>query len=147
MTPPRQVLALALLALAGAAIFAGLIAIGGPGVARLERLDERRLRDIDNLVRWIERYRLTEGELPASLGALESTLPGSVSALDPETGAHYDYERFGPAGFRVCAELSLPDKDTETRPRTRLPGTDRDMVRSTDAAGRRHCLETAGSGG
>ena len=126
-----------------AAVAAALLLIGSPRMARVERLDERRIADIEALARWIERYRTDEGRLPPDLGRLEPILPGAVSALDPATGAPYDY---APAddGFRLCATLALPDKQAIDRePRPRRPGSDRDIVPVLDPTGRRYCLETA----
>lgn len=126
------------------AIIAALILVGGPQTARLERLDERRMADLDALVHWIRRYQATEGQLPDSLGALEPTLPGSVSALDPVTGAHYGYERLPDGHFRLCTRLAVPDKHAPERySHARRLGAERVIEAVTDPDGRQLCLETA----
>lgn len=136
-----RTLGLAATVAVAAAVAAALMLIGSPRTARLERLDERRIADIEALARWIERYRDDEGQLPSDLGALEPMLPGAVSALDPATGAHYGYEPTE-GGFRLCATLAIPDKQAVDRePRPRRPGADREVVPVADPTGRRYCLE------
>ena len=125
-----------------AAVAVALMLVASPRVARLERLDQRRIADIEGLARWIERYRLDEGRLPPDLGALEPMLPGAVSALDPATGEHYGYEPAGD-GFRICARLAVPDKEAVDRePRARRPGSEREIVPVADPTGRTYCLGT-----
>ena len=126
-----------------AVIAAALLLVGSPRTARLERLDERRAADVEALVRWIETHRRLRSRLPDSLGALEPMLPGTVSALDPVTGAPYAYERLGDGHFRVCAELAIPDQEiAERQPRPRLPDSGRAIRPVIDPGGRRFCLET-----
>ncbi|HUF57510.1 MAG TPA: hypothetical protein VMM55_13225 [Thermohalobaculum sp.] len=139
-----RALVLAATVAVAAAVAAALMLIGSPRTARLERLDERRIADIEALARWIERYRDDEGRLPPALGALEPMLPGAVSALDPATGAHYGYERLADGHFRLCATLDIPDKlAVEREPRPRRPFSNREIVPAVDPTGRTYCLETA----
>lgn len=142
MSPPRLALGLALAAVATLAAVAGLMVVGGPGTARLERLDERRARDLKGLAQWLEHHREQEGRLPETLGALEPMLPGEVSALDPATGAPYVYERLGENDFRLCAELALPEKQEPEVTPLRPYREGRLIRRLSDPGGRTLCLET-----
>lgn len=110
MTPPpiRLALAFALIAAAAAAVVVALLAVGGPGAARLERTDEVRVRQVVDLVNAIERHRIFAGRLPDSLEAVRPTLSGPAPIRDPETGEPYEYEQLGGGRFRLCARLSAP---------------------------------------
>lgn len=110
MTPPRRALGVALAVAVAAAIVAGFLVVGGPGTARLERLDDRRARDTAGLVRAVDAYRADQGRLPESLAEIEPRLPADGSARDPASGEFYAYEIIGPERFRICTGLALPDR-------------------------------------
>ncbi|HET7409857.1 MAG TPA: hypothetical protein VFJ13_06630, partial [Paracoccaceae bacterium] len=107
--PPRIALALGLVAAVAVAVVAALLTVGGPGMARLERLDEHRARDLAELAEAIERYRIFSGRLPQSLDEIRAGPSRQPPIRDPETRAPYAYEVLGEGRFRVCARLSLPD--------------------------------------
>lgn len=139
----RLLAALATAAVLGA-VSAGLLLVGGPGTARLDRLDARREADLRMLVDRIESYRVREGHPPPDLAALESSLPDQVSTVDPVTGAAYGYETYDQGYFRVCAELATAATEAAARrPRHALPHSDRTLVRTSGPSGSRLCLSTA----
>lgn len=107
--PLRLAVALGFGAVAAVAVIAGLATVGGPGAARLERYDERRVRDVAELVNAIERHRIFTGNLPESLDAVRTDRAGRPPIHDPETGAPYEYEVLADKRFRVCTRLSAPD--------------------------------------
>lgn len=107
--PLRLSVALGFGAVAAVAVIAGLATVGGPGAARLERYDERRVRDVAELANAIERHRIFTGSLPESLDAVRADPSVPPPTRDPETGAPYDYEVLGEKRFRVCTRLSAPD--------------------------------------
>lgn len=111
--PTRLVLAFALIAAAAAAVVVALLAVGGPGAGRLERMDELRVRQAVELVNAIERHRIFTGQLPDTLETVRPTLSGQAPIRDPETGQPYDYEALGGGRFRVCVGLSAPEAALE----------------------------------
>lgn len=104
--PPRRALALGLAAAVAVAVVAALVTVGGPGTARLERLDELRIREAVELVDAIERHRIFTGRLPESLDTLRAGQSGPPPIRDPGTGEPYDYEVLGEARFRICIRLT-----------------------------------------
>lgn len=97
-----------------AALVWGFFLVGSPGLRRTERLDERRLEDLQGIV-WELRDLVYDHQnrdhprrpLPASLDELvaraRSTRP---SILDPETGAPYEYRVTGPLTYELCATFT-----------------------------------------
>ena len=140
--PPRIALALGLAAAGAAAVAAALLTVGGPGTARLERLDERRARDLGELAAAVERHRVFTGRLPASLDEVRDGPSGSPPIHDPETGAPYEYEVLGEGRFRVCARLSLPEAPPPGPDPLRIPDSSRVAGTMMDAEGGRLCRET-----
>lgn len=98
--------AVALAAVTGLAVVGGLIATGGPGTARLERLDERRMAELRVMARAIETWTEAGNPLPETADGL----PERQVGLDPVTSEPYGYEKLGDRQFRVCAELALPGR-------------------------------------
>lgn len=105
---PRLPLALALVAAVAAAVVAALLVVGGPGTARLERYDQRRVQDVAELVNAIERHRIFSSRLPETLEALRAGPSGPPPIRDPATGALYEYEPLDEGRFRVCTLLAVP---------------------------------------
>ncbi len=97
-------LAAASLATAGvAAVMAGLNLAGSPGEARLRRLDERRVSDLQHLASAVDAARMREGRLPATLSALESRGVPGTARRDPATGVPYDYRLVDEDRYELCA--------------------------------------------
>ncbi len=140
--PLRLPLALGIAAVAAAAVVVALVTVGGPGTARLERYDERRVRDMTELVNAIERHRIFAGRLPGSLGEVRAGLSGRPSITDPETGAPYGYEVLGDGRFRVCTRLSVPGAPPAMPGPIRL-GDSRRVVNPVPGPEGRLCWETA----
>src|SRR5690606_34129574 len=141
--PPRIALALGLAAAGAVAIVAALLSVGGPGTARLERLDERRARDLGELAGAVERHRVFTGRLPEALDEVRAGPSGPPPARDPETGAPYDYEVLGEQRFRVCARMSLPEAPPPGPHPLRIPDSSRVAGAVMDAETGRLCRETA----
>jgi hypothetical protein len=87
----------------GAVTLAGVVAMGLPGDLRKERLDERRVADLNQLTRMVDFFRTRRNTLPSSLDEL-SREPG-VAALprDPENGQPYEFRVKGPNAYELCA--------------------------------------------
>lgn len=138
----RWALGLGVAGIVAAAIAGGLATVGGPRTARLERFDERRARDLPQLVRLIEHHRAENGNLPDSLAAVEPRLPADVSARDPQTGDLYEYDVLEAGRFRLCATLAFADGG-RTPTRIDLPGPSRREARAVPGpTGRQLCWES-----
>ena len=93
-----------------AAVIAGLVVSGSPDEQRLLRSDGRRVTDLQQLSRSIERYyRDTEG-LPPDLETLLNGWASSGLPLDPETDQDYDYEIESSRTYRLCANYALDSR-------------------------------------
>lgn len=116
-----------------AAIIAGLFVIGGPGEARLERLDTERTEDLRRIERAVDEvWRRTE-TLPPSLDSLPAAnrlTPDDL--IDPTTGALYDYRVLSDSTYELCATFDLANDDAPA------PFTESDVTPGHDAG--RHCF-------
>jgi len=92
-------------AVVAVAVAVGLYVAGSPAEQRLQRLDGRRVADLQRLERAIDLHYTRTGELPAALdrlvdGRLLSSLP-----RDPETDEPYELNVTDDARFELCAEF------------------------------------------
>jgi len=97
-----------------AAVVAGLIVVGSPGEARLEKIDRRRVSDLYEIVDGVNRYWTQNQALPLDLSALtEATSfePG----VDPETGLAYVYRLLEPNRYEVCATFATECTSRDNR--------------------------------
>lgn len=144
----RWLAILAALAIA-AAVIGGLVSIGGPGQARLERLDDRRIAALRSLVGEIERHYLREDRLPGTLEALQQTGTEAGQTLDPITGEPFDYMPLGPDRYRLCARLDGPGETASDETPRRLSRESRIVGRertSLPGGGAHLCLEVERTG-
>jgi type II secretory pathway pseudopilin PulG len=99
-----------------AAVVAGLVISGSPAEQRRLRADDRRVGDLQQLTRAIQRYYEETERLPETLDALVNGWISSELPRDPDTEAEYDYEITGSSAFRLCAEFaraSRPNAEPE----------------------------------
>ena len=100
----------------------GFLIVGSPDRRRLERLDERRVEDLQQITREIQRL-VHDGRVR---GVLKRALPKDleevkreakywkISLVDPETGEAYRYAVKTDTTYELCATFSLPrDKSRE----------------------------------
>lgn len=100
----------------------GFLIVGSPDRRRLERLDERRVEDLQQITREIQRL-VHDGRVR---GVLKRALPKDleevkreakywkISLVDPETGEAYRYTVKTDTTYELCATFSLPrDKSRE----------------------------------
>jgi len=91
-----------------AAVAGGLHLMGTPSEVRLERLDERRVRDLKRISRAVDAYRSRYGRLPATLDELprqpqsDPDLDG-LHLRDPATERMYGYHARGDSAYVLCA--------------------------------------------
>lgn len=98
----RNLLVLAALVIL-ATVAASLWVMGGPGMQREWRMDERRVEQLQRIETFIDDYHRTHQRLPDSLDAL-ATQPGiALDIADPVSGQVYEYQARGPRAYRLCA--------------------------------------------
>ncbi|TSC60385.1 MAG: hypothetical protein LiPW15_263 [Parcubacteria group bacterium LiPW_15] len=87
-------------------IIFGLWSIGGPGAAKMQRMDDQRISDLQNLQSQIIYYWQGKQKLPATLEGLVDSTRGVYVPVDPETGAAYSYKTTGDLSFELCAKFA-----------------------------------------
>lgn len=140
--PPRLALALSLVGAVAVVVVAALLMVGGPGTARLARLDEVRARELIELVHAIERHRILTGSLPSKLDQLHIGPTGPAPIRDPATGEPYVYEPLGDTRFRVCAVLAVPRAAPAVPEPLRLDSSRRVAAMRVDPGTGRTCWES-----
>jgi hypothetical protein len=96
------ILGLAITSVAGA-IAAGLMIVGTPGNERMRRLDDRRVRDLVDMTRAVNRYWTKHARLPSSLDELLESPGTAVESRDPLTGQPYSFGVLGVKTYELCA--------------------------------------------
>ena len=129
-TSPGSIVLAVAAAVAGAAIIAGVILVGGPEGGRMERLDGERLEDLRGIMEAVDRFWTDHERLPATLEELAQYPRVRVDILDPGSDEPYEYESLGEDTYELCAVF-----DRESRAPRRAPA---DFW--THGAGRR-CFE------
>lgn len=102
------------IAVVAAAIVVGFIASGSPFRARVERLDERRVGDLQTIQNQIVSvYWQSKGELPQTLADLQDPINGFIAPVDPETKLPYEYTRKSVLSFVLCATFETKSDATD----------------------------------
>lgn len=89
------------------AIVAGLLAIGTPGEARLKKLDERRVSDLEAISFAVNGYWSRHDSLPQTLELLYLEHHAGVTIVDPVTLDPYEYMVLGVDSYELCATFQL----------------------------------------
>lgn len=99
----------------GIVVIAGIAAIGGPGKARAQSLDQQRLDSLRQLAGATDRYYAERGALPASLALLAAAEDGIAPSIlhDPQSGQPYGYRIVGPTRFELCASFAWASQEDE----------------------------------
>ena len=121
---PHTVLVAVVVLVVAAAVTAGLVLVGSPSEARLERLDARRVEDLQRLSRLIDVHWAKHGRLPASLDKVDS---------EPARGRHQG------SGDRPAVRVPLDRRETlralrDVRPATQ-PAPHTDLGRNSGRTG------------
>jgi hypothetical protein len=95
-----------------AAIAGGLVLTGSPAEARLGRLDERRIQDLQRISRLVDAYWRSHRRFPGSLGQVGSE-PGSAGR-DPVTGQPYEFRATGELRYELCAVFARVSAERPT---------------------------------
>ena len=91
------------IALVIAGIAGGLMILRSPAEERINRLDRRRVEDLQQIERAVNLHWTRQGRLPATLGEVSRAAGIRISANDPVTGEPYAYRPLDEKKFEVCA--------------------------------------------
>lgn len=108
MTFSGRALAVIVAVIVAVAIVAGLWVTGSPAQARLRRLDERRVNDLQVAGRAIDQFRREHGHLPLTMDSLPSPLAEGQTLRDPASGTPYEYRPSGDSTYSLCADFTGP---------------------------------------
>ncbi len=147
---PGRILAVAATIVTVALVVWAFLLVDTPAAARERALDERRLQDLQIVVRKIDCHRTYFDEPPQSLEAMDAALAeraarapaasgcATATPKDPATDAPYKYERLDDNSVRLCAVFARgwPDTDAGDRATTNYwPGRDRRAFRKPESGG------------
>jgi len=90
-----------LLVIAGVA--GGLVILGPPSEERINRLDQRRVEDLQRIQEALNVYRSRHGRLPTSLEELTQEAGIGINARDPGTMDAYEFRPLDERTFELCA--------------------------------------------
>ena len=114
----RSIFGVALGLVSAAAVVAGLAVVGSPAEARLKRLDERRVTDLQTLNNLLNQYWSRHKALPASLDEALNSAGWASSTRDPVTGELYPYRIVEGRRYELCATF---DRASDQPPSTSAP--------------------------
>lgn len=109
-----RLLVIAVSAAVAAAIVAGLMLVGSPGEARLQKLDRRRVSDLYAIVDGVNDHWARKQSLPPDLAALTDEI-NFEQRVDPKTGAAYHYRVLAPDRYEVCATFAAECSASQDR--------------------------------
>ena len=104
------------------AVVWGVVLVGSPGTARLQRFDQQRLKDLQTIFREVQSLCQDpdikdelKRALPDTLDELAALARSErINLTDPETGQRYVYTVKDAATYELCATFSLErDSDAE----------------------------------
>ena len=96
-----------------ASIITGFFIVGSPMSERDRRFDEQRVNDLRVIQDYIvHTYWTNTGTVPESLSELNDPVSSFMVPADPETDMPYEYRAVAPNAFELCADFSLPSRET-----------------------------------
>ncbi len=111
--PGGRALLIVIGAVVVAAMVAGLLVLGSPVDERARRIDERRLRELQELRSAVDLHFRRDAALPDSLEELARRSPLPVRMTEPDGGRLYGYEVIDSTSYRLCATFTFPTPDHE----------------------------------
>ena len=97
-----------------AAVVAGLVVVGSPGEARLEKLDTARRDDLRTIEHAVAEVWDRTATLPPSLDSLRAANRLRPEDLtDPETNEPYAYRVLSDSTYELCATFARASDDRE----------------------------------
>jgi hypothetical protein len=112
----KNMVGIAVTAVAALSIVAGFFIVGTPHEARLYRFDEQKVNDLQNIQYQVVNYYQHKQKLPASLADINDPISGYSIPNDPQTGLAYEYDgnihvaAGGNPTFSVCADFNKPSR-------------------------------------
>jgi len=98
-----------------ATIAAGFFIMGTPGEIRLQRFDDQKVSDLQNIQYQVINYWQAKQKLPENLGELADPLSGYTVPTDPQSGQEYGYRiTKAPYRFEICATFNADSKTGST---------------------------------
>lgn len=106
----RELAKWGLVGLAVLAVVAGLVALGGPGAARIAKRDADRLDDLNDLRSFVECVAVaTDGTVPDSLVG-HAICNWDIPLVDQHTDQAYGYEKLTDTAYQLCAGFEDADR-------------------------------------
>lgn len=97
------------------AIVSGFFIMGTPGEIRLQRFDDQKVSDLQNIQYQVTNYWQVKQKLPQNLQDLVDPLSGYTLPKDPQSGGDYGYRiTKAPYSFEVCATFNADSKTGST---------------------------------
>jgi len=113
MSPGRRLSVIASVVV-GATLVAAIMVLDSPPRQREQRLDARRVQDLQQHENAIATYHAGHKALPDDLDALRAMPGWNLAPGDPVTGAPYGYEVLGERSYRLCAEFTTDTASADT---------------------------------
>ena len=114
MSPGRRLAVIASVVV-GATLVAAIAVMDSPPEQREQRLDARRVQDLQHLESAIAVYHAGHKALPGDLATLRAEMPGwNLAPGDPASGVPYGYEVSGARSYRLCAEFTTDTAAADT---------------------------------
>jgi hypothetical protein len=101
--PVRALLGAALAIAAGAAIAGGFVLVGSPQDARLARLDDRRVADLQFIQRAVNLHWTRTKRLPDTVDAATADTYPVEPVRDPVSKSAYGYRALDGSSYELCA--------------------------------------------
>lgn len=97
----RTGLAAVVMAVAVAVAGVALVMVGPPSEARVRRIDQRRVDDLQRLASAVDLHWTRAAALPDRLAVVQEA--GALPTRDPVSGAGYEYRVTGAKTYELCA--------------------------------------------
>lgn len=102
----RKAVQVAVGVLALVTIALGFVIVGTPQQARLYRLDDQKIQDLQSIQSSVVNYWQTKRELPATLASLTNSLSFADIPQDTQYQTAYEYRATGSTSFVLCATFN-----------------------------------------
>jgi len=101
-----------------AAVIGAFFIVGSPATNRDREYDQTRISHLQAIQWEVLYYYQQKNALPASLESLKNNLQNYDLAVDPQTGANYQYKLIDQATleFELCANFALPSNEQMSGP-------------------------------
>lgn len=96
------------------AVVSGFFIIGSPMDARLVKLDQQKVNDLQNIQWQLVSYWQQKESLPTELSELQDSISGFVVPVDAETGTPYSYVKTGDTSFELCATFNKESTENDS---------------------------------